>query len=74
MTIGTANFDNRSFAHNEESNVCVFDRELASSFSDLSRDLGGCERVTLERVGAAGVWARMQEFVACVPPGAGMTR
>ena len=26
VTIGTTNFDNRSFAHNEESNVCFFDR------------------------------------------------
>jgi phosphatidylserine/phosphatidylglycerophosphate/cardiolipin synthase-like enzyme len=26
---GTANFDSRSFAHNEESNVCFFDRALA---------------------------------------------
>ena len=28
-TIGTTNFDNRSFAHNEENNVCVYDRKLA---------------------------------------------
>jgi hypothetical protein len=26
VTVGTANFDNRSFAHNEESNVCFFDQ------------------------------------------------
>ena len=25
-TVGTTNFDNRSFAHNEENNVCVYDR------------------------------------------------
>src|SRR4029079_10720733 len=30
VTVGTANFDNRSFAHNEESNVCVMDRTVAN--------------------------------------------
>ena len=30
-TVGTANFDNRSFAHNEESNVSVLDEGVASS-------------------------------------------
>ena len=31
VTVGTANFDNRSFAHNEESNVCFFDQRLAET-------------------------------------------
>ena len=65
ITVGTTNFDNRSFAHNEESNVNAFDRELArrlhASFTD---DLGGCERLTLERWQRRGAWARLQEFVA----------
>ena len=46
-TIGTANFDNRSFSHNEESNVSVLDEtvtiELTRSFE---RDLAVSERVT----------------------------
>ena len=29
--VGSANFDNRSFAHNEESNVCAYDRALAQA-------------------------------------------
>ena len=65
VTLGTTNFDNRSFAHNEESNVNVFDRELAAevhaSFVD---DVKGCERLTLQRWTNRGLWARAQEFVA----------
>ena len=65
VTVGTTNFDNRSFAHNEESNVNVFDRgvaaELRASFLD---DLEGCERLTFQRWTDRGLWARAQEFVA----------
>jgi cardiolipin synthase len=65
VTLGTANFDNRSFAHNEESNVCVFDRALADRLNAVfTDDLSGCERLTLERWSRRGVWARLQEFVA----------
>jgi cardiolipin synthase len=46
-TIGTANFDNRSFSHNEESNVSMSDEatclELTRTFE---RDLAVCDRVT----------------------------
>ena len=48
-TVGTTNFDNRSFAHNEENNVCLCDagfaRELNARFAE---DAASCERVTLE--------------------------
>jgi cardiolipin synthase len=65
VTLGTANFDNRSFAHNEESNVCFFDRALAGQLHDIFHDdLQGCEQVTLQRWRARGVWARVQEFFA----------
>ena len=65
VTIGTTNFDNRSFAHNEESNVCVFDRGLAEQLHDVFlADLDGCERLTTEQWNGRGVWARAQEFVA----------
>ena len=66
-TIGTTNFDNRSFAHNEESNICFYDRELAGilrrSFMD---DVAGCDRLDAERWRHRGVWARVQEFVAAL--------
>jgi cardiolipin synthase A/B len=64
-TVGTANFDNRSFAHNEESNVGVFDRGLAEQLRAVFlADLKGCHRVTLEAWRHRGVWARLQEFLA----------
>ena len=48
-TVGTTNFDNRSFSHNEENNVCLCDegfaRELAETYE---RDIAVCEEVTLE--------------------------
>jgi cardiolipin synthase len=65
VTVGTTNFDNRSFAHNEESNVCFFDRGLAGQLHGIFLDdLAGCERVTLEGWNRRGAWARAQEFVA----------
>ena len=74
VTVGTTNFDNRSFAHNEESNVCFFDRrsprELHAIFID---DLSGCRPGDARSVARRGAWARTQEFVAVVPAGAGVT-
>jgi cardiolipin synthase A/B len=65
VTLGTANFDNRSFAHNEESNVCFFDRALAEQLQATFRDdLKGCQRVTIDRWRRRGGWARAQEIVA----------
>jgi cardiolipin synthase len=65
ITVGTTNFDNRSFAHNEESNVNAFDGGLASQLhASFEDDLGGCQRLTFERWQRRGAWARLQEFVA----------
>ena len=65
VTVGTTNFDNRSFDHNEESNVSVFDRRLAQQLHDIFlADLNGCERVTMGAWAKRGVWSRAQELVA----------
>jgi cardiolipin synthase len=65
VTIGTTNFDNRSFAHNEENNICFFDRALARQLHGIfEADAAVSERVTLERWSHRGGWARCQEFVA----------
>jgi cardiolipin synthase A/B len=65
LTIGTTNFDNRSFAHNEESNVCVFDRPLARELEAIFLDdLAVCERIELRKWKQRGLWARTQEFFA----------
>ena len=64
-TIGTANFDNRSFALNEETNLCFHDAEvvgeLRRAFED---DLKQCEQVTLEVWRGRGVWNRCKEQIA----------
>ena len=65
VTVGTTNFDNRSFAHNEESNVCCFDRGLGAKLQAIFReDLTGCERVTIDGWTRRGAWTRAQELVA----------
>ena len=38
VTLGTTNFDNRSFAHNEESNVCLYDHALAEQLRAIFDD------------------------------------
>jgi cardiolipin synthase len=64
-TIGTTNFDNRSFAHNEESNVCVIDRGLARELEGtFHEDARLCDRVGIEAWKRRGVLARIQEFIA----------
>lgn len=64
-TVGTTNFDNRSFAHNEENNICAYDRTFAGELHALFvADLDGCKRVDYARWRRRGPWARLQEFVA----------
>ena len=65
LTVGTTNFDNRSFAHNEESNVCVFDRDLATQLQQFFlEDQAVCERIELHKWQRRGAWLRIQEFLA----------
>ena len=48
-TVGTANFDNRSFSHNEESNVALCDAAFATALTEtFERDMTACQRVTKE--------------------------
>jgi cardiolipin synthase A/B len=59
-TIGTANFDNRSFAFNEESNLCMYDQRLARQLEEIfENDLKVCERITLDKWRRRGVGARL---------------
>jgi len=65
VTVGTTNFDNRSFAHNEESNVNVWNRDLARELrTTFLADVEGCTALTLDAWRRRGAWARLQEFVA----------
>lgn len=66
-TIGTTNFDNRSFAFNEESNVSFHDRDLVRQLEQIFKDdLAASDRVTMERWRARGIGARAQELVAAL--------
>ena len=48
-TVGTTNFDSRSFAHNEENNVCFCDETLGRQLEEMFlEDAHGCEVVTIE--------------------------
>jgi cardiolipin synthase len=49
VVLGTTNFDNRSFEHNDEVNVAIRDAEVSARLTtDFLRDLTCCEEVTLE--------------------------
>jgi cardiolipin synthase len=64
-TVGTANFDNRSFAHNEESNICFHDRELAAELSrEFEADAAVSDRVELGAWRRRSVLDKAQELVA----------
>jgi len=64
-TVGTTNFDNRSFAHNEESNVCFHDREAVERLArDFERDAAVSERVQLDAWRRRGLLERTQGLVA----------
>jgi cardiolipin synthase len=64
-TIGTANFDNRSFALNEETNLCFHDPTIAGQLREIFvADLARCRRVNLERWRGRGSWQRGQELFA----------
>ena len=61
---GTTNFDNRSFAHNEESSACSFDKLAEQLRQMFLEDLGGRERMTIKCWTKRGAWTRSQELVA----------
>ncbi len=48
-TVGTTNFDNRSFAHNEENNICLCDEAFSHQLNEMfAADVKACEPVNLE--------------------------
>jgi cardiolipin synthase len=64
-TVGTANFDNRSFALNEESNVCFHDPELVQRLEAIFQtDLSLCRQVRAADWRKRGTWQRTKEVVA----------
>jgi cardiolipin synthase len=64
-TLGTTNFDNRSFAHNEESNVCCCEGNFAEQLHAMFvEDTAACDRVELAAWKRRGIWQRTQELFA----------
>jgi cardiolipin synthase len=64
-TIGTTNFDNRSFAFNEESNVSVHEPACVARMVSIFRDdVAVSDRVTLDAWRRRGIRARAEEIVA----------
>ena len=67
VTVGTTNFDNRSFSHNEESNVCCYDRALARQMREMfEADLQGCAEVKYETWKRRGLVERGGEVLAAL--------
>jgi cardiolipin synthase len=61
-TVGTTNFDNRSFAHNDENNVSVYDPAFAAKWEEIfRRDLAGCHRIKLEDWRNRGLVIKLME-------------
>jgi cardiolipin synthase A/B len=66
-TIGTANFDSRSFAHNEENNVCIYDAAVAQRMVEIFHgDEEQCTPVQLEAWRRRGWFRKTQETIAAL--------
>jgi cardiolipin synthase A/B len=58
--IGTTNFDNRSFEHNDEVNVAFRDPAVTARVAaDLEADLKQCREITLEGWRARPLWEKL---------------
>ncbi|MEQ1885553.1 MAG: phospholipase D-like domain-containing protein [Bryobacteraceae bacterium] len=64
-TVGTTNFDNRSFALNEETNVCLHDAGLVAQLrDDFMKDLQQCRRIQLADWRRRGLLQQAREWCA----------
>jgi cardiolipin synthase A/B len=64
-TVGTSNFDNRSFAHNEETSLCLCDTGVVGAMTAVfEEDLAASQPVVREQWKQRGVFTRAQELVA----------
>lgn len=66
-TIGTTNFDNRSFALNDETNLCFHDAAVVTRMREVfQKDLACCEKVELAAWKRRGPFARGGELLAAL--------
>ena len=64
-TVGTANFDHRSFSFNDETNVCFHDAALVAELeASFKRDLAFCHRIELGEWRRRGPWQWAGEMAA----------
>ena len=64
-TVGTANFDNRSFALSEETNVCFHDHSLVEQLRLIFlADLERCQKIELSDWSRRGMWQQIKEAFA----------
>ena len=65
--LGTTNFDNRSFEHNDEVNVVVRDPAVAARLTqDYEADLSVSERITLSDWNSRPWWEKLIGTVAWI--------
>ncbi len=63
-SIGSTNFDWRSFVHNNEISVCVIDRQFARSMSNMfDTDLADSREITLAQWKKRGLGQRLKEWM-----------
>jgi len=64
-SVGTANFDNRSLALNDETSICFHDRALVDRLHEIFlEDLKRCKKVQLAEWKRRGFWQRAGEQFA----------
>ena len=65
--IGTTNFDNRSFEHNDEVNVAIRDPEIARRISDdFERDLRDSQEIHLGEWRRRPLWEKLIGTIAWI--------
>ena len=64
-TIGSTNFDNRSFALNQELNLTVYDRSIAQRLEEIfQQDLKYSKQISYEEWQSRGIFERLFELFA----------
>src|SRR5712692_571775 len=66
-TVGSSNFDDRSFRLNDEANVNVYDEGIAQQMETMFfEDLAHCEEITIRKWFRRPRWSRIKEALADV--------
>ena len=64
-SVGSTNFDNRSFKLNDEVNLNIYDRDFADEqIKVFYEDLKKCKRVTYEEWTRRPLWEKIKEYLA----------